>query len=520
MIKITKIDEFRPLPQENKTRVAAYCRVSTDSDEQMESLDTQRSHYERCIKTNPEWDFAGVYFDEGVTDTKKEIRKGLMSLISDCEKDLIDLILTKSISRFCRNTTDCLELVRKLLDLNVCIYFEKENLNTGSMESELMLSILGSLAENESVSISENEKWSIKKRFQNGTYVISYPPYGYTNVDRKMVIVPEQAEIVRQIFSDCLDGKSTHLIAKELNERGITAKKGGKWSSGSVLAIIRNEKYTGDVIFQKTFTDSRFNRHTNYGEYDRYLCREYHEAIISHEIYDKANELVDRRGKEKGNGANTERYLNRYEFSGKIKCGECGSTFKRRKHSKPSGNYIAWCCSRHIEDKTACTMKYITDDAVKAAFLTMMNKLIFSQQTVLKPLLRNMQGYDEEGRLQQIENIEAAIEKVKEKRQVLVSLMTSGLLEPPIFQKENNALIVENERLKVRKENLLSSVSIDNEKADALKNLVKFVSNHEMLTEYDEGIFESYVKEITVISRKEIIFGLHCGLNLKERLDG
>lgn len=165
-------------------------------------------------------------------------------------------------------------------------------------------------------------------------------------------------------------------------------------------------------------------------------------------------------------------------------------------------------------------MKYITDDAIKAAFVTMMNKLIFSQQTVLEPLLRNMQGYDEEGRLQQIGNIEAEIERVKEKKQVLVSLMASGLLEPPIFQKENNALIVENERLKVRKENLLSFVSIDNEKANALKNLIKFVSGHEMLTEYDEGLFESHVKEITVIWRKETIFGLHCGLNLKGRLDG
>lgn len=164
-------------------------------------------------------------------------------------------------------------------------------------------------------------------------------------------------------------------------------------------------------------------------------------------------------------------------------------------------------------------MKYITDDAVKAAFVTMINKLIFSQQMILKPLLRNMQGYDEEGRLQQIENIESGIEKVKEKKQVLVNLMTSGLLEPPIFQKENNALIVENERLKARKENILSSVSIDNEKADALKNLVKFVSNHEMLTEYDANLFDAHVRKITVVSRSEIIFELHCGLNLKERLD-
>ena len=179
--------------------------------------------------------------------------------------------------------------------------------------------------------------------------------------------------------------------------------------------------------------------------------------------------------------------------------------------------------TKESEEKSrtkAAAKKNTAKKTVKAAFVTMINKLIFSQQTVLKPLLRNMQGYDEEGRLQQIENIEAGIEKVKEKKQVLVSLMTSGLLEPPIFQKENNALIVESERLKARKENLLSSVSIDNEKADALKNLIKFVSGHEMLTEYDEGIFESHVKEITVISRKEIIFGLHCGLNLKERLDG
>lgn len=193
MIKITKIDEFQPLPQEKKIRAAAYCRVSTDSDEQVESLNQQRSHYEKYIKTNSEWEFAGIYFDEGVTGTKKEVRKGLLSLISDCEKGLIDFILTKSISRFCRNTTDCLELVRKLLDLNVYIYFEKENLNTASMEGELMLSILGSLAEDESASISGNEKWSIQNRFKNGTYVISYPSYGYANSDKEMTIVPEQA---------------------------------------------------------------------------------------------------------------------------------------------------------------------------------------------------------------------------------------------------------------------------------------------------------------------------------------
>ncbi|NLH34453.1 MAG: recombinase family protein, partial [Lactococcus chungangensis] len=207
MKKITRIIDTKVLSVKKKIRVAAYCRVSTASEEQLISLDAQKAHYENYIKANDEWEYSGLYFDEGVTGTKKEVRSGLLSLIADCEKGMIDLVITKSISRFCRNTTDCLEIVRKLLDLNVYINFEKENLNTGSMESELMLSILSSLAENESVSISENEKWSIKKRFQNGTYIISYPPYGYANINGEMVIVPEQAEVVKQIFTNTLAGK-------------------------------------------------------------------------------------------------------------------------------------------------------------------------------------------------------------------------------------------------------------------------------------------------------------------------
>lgn len=234
MKRITKIEENRALSIKKKTRVVAYCRVSTASDEQLISLDTQKAHYEDYIKSNAEWEFAGIFYDEGITGTKKECRDGLNSLVAACEKGLVNMIITKSISRFSRNTTDCLELVRKLISLNVTVIFEKENINTGSMESELMLSILSSLAESESVSISENSKWSVQKRFQNGTFIISYPPYGYTNVDGKMVVVPEQAVVVRQMFEDTLAGKSTHAIAKELNDRGIASKRGGKWTPGTV----------------------------------------------------------------------------------------------------------------------------------------------------------------------------------------------------------------------------------------------------------------------------------------------
>ena len=239
MKNVTKINQV-DFSVFKKTRVAAYCRVSTDSDEQELSLETQKNHYESYIKANSEWEYAGIYYDDGVSGTKTAKRDGLLRLMEDCEKGLIDLVITKSISRFSRNTTDCLTLVRKLLNYEVYVIFEKENINTGSMESELMLAILASMAESESRSISENEKWSIKKRFQNGTYVISYPPYGYANVDGEMVIVPEQAEVVKEIFAGCLAGKSTHIIAKELNEKGVPTKRGAKWTGATINGILTN----------------------------------------------------------------------------------------------------------------------------------------------------------------------------------------------------------------------------------------------------------------------------------------
>lgn len=518
MKRITKIEENKALSIRKKIRVAAYCRVSTASDEQIISLEAQKAHYEDYIKSNDEWEYAGLFYDEGITGTKKECRDGLLSLIDACENGLIDLVITKSISRFSRNTMDCLELVRKLIGLNVTVIFEKENLNTSTMESELMLSILSSLAESESVSISENSKWSVQKRFQNGTFIIAYPPYGYKNDNGEMVIVPEQAEVVKQIFADTLEGKSTHTIAKELNEQGITSKKGGKWTPGTINAIIRNEKFTGDAIFQKTYTDSKFNRHINNGECDQYLCKGHHEAIVSHEIYEKANEVINQRGKEKGNGKNTQRYQNRYGFSGKIRCGECGGVFKRRMHYKPSGNYVAWCCTHHIDDKDSCSMKYITDDGVKTAFLTMMNKLIFAHQIVLKPLLRSLQGYDDKDRLLQIQEYEIKLEKNMEQRQVLTSLMASGLLEPALFNRENNMLIQEEQHLQEEKNKVINSVSGSHTKVDALQKLIKAVSAKEMLTEYDDEVFLAHVDHIIVVSRDEIVFVMKCGLKLKERL--
>lgn len=518
MKRITKIEENTFPGKKKKLRVAAYCRVSTANDEQLVSLAAQKAHYENYIKSNDEWEFAGLYYDEGISGTKKEKRGGLLSMVVACERGTIDFVITKSISRFARNTMDCLELVRKLLDLNIYIYFEKENLNTGSMESELMLSILSSLAESESVSISENEKWSIKKRFQNGTFIISYPPYGYDNVDGEMLIVPKQAKIVKQIFSDTLAGKSTHSIAAELNEQDVETKKGGSWSPGTIKGIIGNEKYTGDVLYQKTYTDSNFNRHHNRGELDQYLVQDHHEAIISREDFKRANAVLKQRGREKGNGEDTGRYQNRYCFSGKIICAECGGKFKRRMHYKPSGQYVAWCCANHIADKNSCSLKYITDDALKLAFVTMMNKLVFGQQMILRPLLQCLRGLNDKARLLKIEVLETAIEKNMEQRQVLTNLMASGYLEPALFNKESNTLTVEADTLRQEKDSLVHSINGDIAKIEELQKLMKFVSKGSMQTEFNDEVFLSFVDQITVQARTEVTFELKCGLFLRERL--
>jgi len=350
MKKITKINELeRPLLSKTKLRVAAYARVSTDSDEQLVSLKAQREHYETYIKSNSEWEFAGLYYDEGISGTKKEKRPELLRMIRDCENGKIDFIVTKSISRFARNTMDCLELVRNLMDIGVYIYFEKENLNTGDMESELMLSILSGFAEEESASISQNTTWSITKKFQNGSYIIGSPPYGYANVNGEMVIIPEEAEVVKRIFTECLSGKGGSVIAKGLNRDKIPARRGNHWSSGTIIEMLRNEKYKGNVLFQKTYTDSNFNRHMNNGEKDQFYCKNHHEPIISREVFSKAQKLIAERAKSRNKSIAKNSYQNRYVLSGSIICGECGSKFRRKTNYSVGRSYIAWSCIGHIE---------------------------------------------------------------------------------------------------------------------------------------------------------------------------
>lgn len=518
MKKITKIETVAQV-KPTKLKVAAYARVSTSSEEQLLSLENQKLHYEQRILANSNWDFVEMYFDEGISGTKIDKRDGLKRLLQDCENGKVDFILTKSISRFSRNALDCLEIVRRFIDLNVFIEFEKENINTQTMDGELMLSILSSLAESESRSLSQNTKWGIEKRFQNGTYKIGYPPFGYDWVNGAMVINEDQAAVVKEIFADVLKGESTGAIAERLNQQGVTTKRGKTWHGTTIRGIIKNEKYIGDALFGKTFTDDSFKRKVNRGDKNQYFMKGHHPAIIDKETFEQAQQMLVQNAKSKNIVQDDDKYQNRYSFSGILKCGECGGTFKRRIQTKNKNEkYVAWACTTHLKDKHSCRMKFIKDEQIKSAYITMINKLIFSHQILLKPLLAEVRDTTYTVDDSQIMILDDELEKLKQQQDNLVQFVANGYIERPTFVKEQNQLTKQIDDLENKRKMLTGFISKGFDNLESLEELVKFTKQGQMLTAFEDSQFDGFVDEVAILSRTELVFKLKCGLKLKERL--
>ena len=402
-----------------KLRVAGYCRVSTGTTQQETSIVAQREHYEAYIKSHPDWEFAGIYWEAAVSGTKKENRPELQRLIAACKAGTVDLILTKSISRFSRNTTDCLEMVRTLTALGVNILFEKENIHTGTMESEFLLTLFSTFAEEESKSISANELWTKHKQFENGTFRYSTAPFGYNLVDGTFEVNPERAPIVREIFDAVLAGKGTPTIAKELNARGIptgTKRNDGSpgvWTAYMIGGMIKNVAYIGDVLNQKTFFD-HFHLKYNYGERKQYYNEGHHEAIVDKETFERANAALRQRGAEKGNNPCEDKQLrnnphsNRYAFIGRLKCACCGGPMKRVTQKTAAGKVYHWVCSQHVVDKTVCSMKREREENIKNAFTTMLNKLLYAKDIIFDAYLGGL-SFKEARRAAGVELSEACL---------------------------------------------------------------------------------------------------------------
>ena len=340
-------------------RVAAYCRVSSGKDAMLHSLSAQVSRYSEFIQRRPGWAYAGVYADEALTGTKDN-RPEFQRLLADCRAGRIDRVLTKSISRFARNTVTLLETVRELKELGVAVYFEEQNIDSLSGDGELMLTILASFAQEESKSVSDNCKWRIRKDFSEGKPMNLPLLYGYRREKGRIVIDEEEAEIVRFIFRSCLNGMGKGRITETLREQGIPCRLGGEWQTETVSGILKNEKYTGDALLQKTYIENHLTKRKcfNRGELPQYYAENTHPAIIDHETYERVQALIAER-REK---ANVQKDVTaRYPFTGLIVCGCCGAHYHRR--TNPTR--ITWQCVTYLRrGKKHCAAKQIPEETL------------------------------------------------------------------------------------------------------------------------------------------------------------
>ncbi len=519
--KIEPIHQKVMLELQPKKRVCAYARVSTDSIEQQDSFHYQVDYYKNYISNRDDWEYAGIYADEAISGTQVKKREEFLRMMKDCEDGKIDMIITKSVTRFARNTVDSIKAIRKLKLLGIGVYFEKEHINTLSEKSEQMLTILSSIAQTESENISANTKWGFRKKFQDGSFIIGTPAYGYMNdKDGQLIIKEEEAEIVRRIFTEYLNGKGTYIIAKGLNNDNITTiRTADQWTDTAVIDILQNPIYAGDLLLQKTYTTEvlPFQRKRNKGEMPRYFIEGNNEPIITKLEWQMVCEIFEYRRSLIGMD-DSGKYQNRYEFSSKIICSECGGTFRRQKIyiGKPNER-VQWCCIQHIKNIEKCSMKAIRDENIKEAFLTMWNKLVTNYIEILYPLLESLKNLriDKEHE-EEIKELNNKIMELTEQSQILSRVVSKGYIDSAIFIERQNALTVELREIKKRRNQLLDSNGFEKEIEGTLQLLEIIRCNPEILEEYDENLFINTAEKIIIGENSAITFRLINTLELTE----
>jgi DNA invertase Pin-like site-specific DNA recombinase len=494
-----------------KTRVAAYCRVSTDYEEQESSYETQVKHYTDYIKANPAWELAGIFADDGISGTNTKKRTAFNNMIDECKAGKIDMIITKSISRFSRNTVDCLKYTRELKNLNIAVYFEKENINTLDAKGEVLLTIMASLAQQESESLSANVKMGIQFRNQQGKVRVNYSRFlGYTKgADGNLVIDEDQAKVVRRIYREYLDGNSYVRIARKLQEEGIENGSGStKWWPTNVRQILRNEKYIGDALLQKTVTVSVLDktRKKNNGSAPQYYVKNSQPAIIDRDTYMRVQAEMERRANMSSNGRKR-CFSSRYALSGIVFCGLCGDIYRRVKWYKPGKITVVWrCVTRLYKNKTGrnCTARTIHEDDLHAAVVTAVNDAWARKDSVIPELERNVREAIKEEKEKSIEQIDAELKKQQE------VLLAAGNDEVKI-EKTGKAI----RKLQKQRREALINQSKDTETKERTDDLACFLEKQtEAITEYDDLLVTRLVKRIIIFEEK-IVVEFKSGLQIE-----
>ena len=524
MLKVTKIDAtvnqatLTPIASLKRRRVAAYARVSTDSDEQFTSFEAQVDYYTKYIESNPDWEMVKIYTDEGISGTQTKHRKGFQEMIDDALKGKIDLIVTKSVSRFARNTVDSLTTIRELKANNVEVFFEKENIYTFDSKGELLITIMSSLAQEESRSISENVTRGVRKGFSDGKFSIGYKNFlGYEKgKDGRPKIVESEAMIIRTIYRLFLEGLSTYQIADELNKLGYRTpseriRKDGsapKWKFSSVLSILKNEKYKGEAILQKTYTTDFLSHSTkkNNGELPQYHVKNSHDFIIPPDEWEMVQIELERRAKldRKYSGASL--------FSSKIICGDCGHYYGHKVwHSNDKYRCEIYRCNNKFEGSKKCSTPTLTEEIIKNAFIESLNQLDLSG--VVADCQMGIEELEDTTKLDEEEA------KLKVESTTLIELSKKMIRDNSTMELDQETYRREYSALEEKHNAILKRLSeIEKEKSGRLAEIKKlricmsvFEENKAVFTEFNNKLWTMLIEKVIVKNDRSLEFVYYAG---------
>ena len=499
----------------HQVRVAAYCRVSTELDEQQNSFHTQISYYTEYINKNKAWKLVDIFADEGISGTQIKHRAEFNRMIRMCRRGKIDLILCKSISRFARNTIDTLEYIRELKSMNIGILFEKENINTLTMNSEFIVSLYSSFAQAESESISKNVLWGIEKSFRSGKPRYNFKHiYGYVRIDDHTInIIPEEAEVIRKIYQMYLEGLSMEKIAVQLNDEGISKSKNCPiWKREHIKNILHNEKYVGDCMLQKTYTVDCITHKAvkNNGEKPKYLLTDCHEAIIDRDTYNKTQQEIARRSAKSRKSDRTltqlGKYSSMYALTEIMVCGECGTSYRRVTWTSGRKRVVWRCISRLDHGKKYCSHSPTYDESkLQAAILSALNDHYGDPESIRHILRSETEALLISVGTDKIKLIERRLMDIDRARSDLIDLITHGAACEDSLDTEFEKLFTEENELKEELEVLRATPSECKEKQAILETALEQIGNAPCeLTEYDDIIVRKLINCVTAISKTEI----------------
>ncbi len=487
-----------------KRRVAGYARVSTDLEEQLTSYEAQVDYYTRHIRENPEWEYAGIYVDQGISATSTRKRDGFNTMIRDALDGKIDLIITKSVSRFARNTVDSLTTVRMLKEKDVEVYFEKENIYTLDSKGELLITIMSSLAQEESRSISENVTWGQRKRFADGKVSLPYRQFlGYRKgADGLPEIVEEEAGTVRLIYRMFLEGKTPFGIAKYLSDQEVPTPAGKKnWQTSTVQSILSNEKYKGDALLQKKFTVDFLTKKqkVNEGEVPQYYVENSHPGIVSPEIFDMVQREIARRD---GEG----KYHSGVScFSGKIICGCCGSAYGSKIwHSNDQYRRVIWQCNSKYKGGHKCTTPHLDDETIKAMFIQVINRVLVDREQIIEDCDVILQGLSDTTVLEEEANkLRSELDRTTEHIRQLVERNASSILDQLEYEKRYGELAALYQEAADHVKDIEDKIRARKFKREQFKAFVAaLMTKDSVVMDFDEKLWNALVERVVVLPKE------------------